>query len=463
MKKVLLLNPPSAIPCARVLHRANIGKPAYVWPVVDFVCLSGYLWEFGLSVDYKDFQIDRKTSIWNFLDQNQYDVIISSYSPFFEDEDLNLLGEVKRIYPDVNIILLANHNDRLDKQHSEKILRNNNFISAIIFDYAYNNLALFLEGVRSREIYNVLYLNNGDFCGRIENIPEKVKIPIPRHELFISNSYFHYDSVGGYVTSSISSFGCKKGCPFCWSHKLYPAVSGRTPESLLAEMEHIVNCGISEVYFHDLTFGYSKENLLRFCNLVNERGVKLRWFCSSRFDLMSPEIIRAMAGAGCRCIEFGLESGNYQVRKLYGKDCSDEVIKDVVQMCKKNRIRVSVFVILGLPEETLFDMKKSIDFVKNMGFDYVALNVAWAESSTDFTEKLNSNIKDVSRHKALQQMNFEHPYVSTDELEKFYRKCYRDFYLNPRFIIKQLAGIRSIKKIRNMFGIFRELFARDKI
>jgi len=463
MKRVLLLNLPSEIRCSRVLHRSNIGKPGYIWPPVDFLCLSGYLWEAGLSIDYKDFQIDGETSMWGHLKEKQYDVIISSYAPYFENKDLYLLRGIKKIYPNINIVLLANHNDRLDERHSERILRGNDFITAIIYNYVYNNVTSFLEGVRTDGIYNVFYLDNGNFQGRIKDIPEKVEIPIPRHEIFMSDSYFHYDSVGGYLTSSMSSFGCKKGCPFCWSNKLYPAVSVRTPENLVAEMEHVVSCGISEVYFHDLTFAYYREYILRFCNLMVERGIKLKWFCSSRFDLMDPEIIDAMGKAGCRCIEFGLESGNYKVRRLYGKDCSDETIRDVVSMCKKEGIHVSVFIILGLPEEKISDMKASLDFVKKMDFDYLALNFMWAEPLSDFGEKMQSDIIETPGTSAMQEVNFKHRYVSNGELKRFYRKSIRNFYLRPRFIVRQIAGIRSIKKIKNIISIMKGLVRKERL
>ena len=118
---------------------------------------------------------------------------------------------------------------------------------------------------------------------------------------------------------------------------------------------------------------------------------------------------------------------------------------------------------MGLPEETLSDMKRSIDFVKKTNFDYLSLNVMWVEPFVGFNEKLHLDIHDVPTAHALQKMNFEHPFVSNDQIEKFYRKCFRDFYLNPRFIIKQLAGIRSIKKIRKTVDIFRELSIGGKL
>jgi radical SAM superfamily enzyme YgiQ (UPF0313 family) len=251
-------------------------------------------------------------------------------------------------------------------------------------------------------------------------------------------------------------------CPFCWGPRLYPAVSTRSAENLFEEMMHIVQCGIHEVYFHDLTCAYNTENMLRFCQLMIDRNVQLEWFCSSRFDVMTPELIEAMGKAGCRCIEFGLESGNYQVRRLYGKDVSDERVKRVVRLCQENGIHVSVFLLLGLPEETLSDMEDSVAFVRKLKVDYLSLNILWAEPFTAFQDRVTPD-SGVMPEKYAHSINFDHPSVSQEEITQFYRKSFRRFYLNPRFISRQLSGLRSYKRVKNVCKIAKDLLHKEKI
>jgi len=457
LKKILLLNPPSDIHCARVLHRANLDKPGYRWPPVDFVCLSGYLRDAGFSVVYKDFQIHTHLSIWDYLKNKSFEVIIAAYSPFFESDDLDLLNNVHLKYPCSEIILLANHNDRLEQGHVEKILRGHHFITAIIYDYAYNNLTDFMSRRFNNDIFNVLFLENGKLKGQIRPIPKQFELPVPMHELFISDAYFHYDSGTGYLTSAMSSFGCKMKCPFCWGPNLYPHVSTRTPENLLQEMKYIASCGIKEVYFNDFTFAFHKKQALQFCRLLSDSGIKLRWFCSSRFDRMDNELIEAMAQAGCVCIEFGLESGNYAIRKRYGKNASDATVKKIVQTCRFYGIHASVFVILGLPEETFGLMKRSMAFVRQLQADYLSLNIMWAEPNTDFSGAVQTETGEVSRTSYAQQINFQHPHVSQQDILRLYRQAFLSFYLSPRFIARRLLEIRSMARIKNIFKIVKAL------
>jgi len=429
---------------------------------VDFVCLSGFLWEAGFTLDYKDFQLDSAITIWEYLEAHSYDFIISTYSPFFEEQDLTLLQEIKRIHPKTRILLLANHRDRLEPDHPKRILSGHPFIFAMVYDYAHHNVASFMEKGPSGDLFNVLFMKNGDLWGRIDPIPRRVAIPVPRHDLFISDAYFHYDSVGGRLTSTMSSFGCRQQCPFCWGPKLYPAVTVRTSENLISEMEHIASCGIQEVYFNDLTFAYDRKTVLEFCRSMIAHRIRLRWFCSSRFDLMTAETIEAMAQAGCRCIEFGLESGNYPVRKLYGKDFPDSTVDKVLRLCKSHGIHTSVFIILGLPEETLSDMQRSIDFVLERDFDYLSLNVLWAEPFTAFDRKIDSTAENIPRTQYAQSINFKHPHASSDQIEALYRRSFRRFYLDPGFMLRQIGSIRSLKKIRNLMSIVMDLAGKDR-
>lgn len=450
MKKVLLLNLPSDVPCYRILHRAKVGEPNYIWPLVDFICLSGILAEAGFELEHKDFQVDRGASVRKFLAGRRYDAIVAAYNPFDEAADFRQLEEVKRLCPDTDIFLLANHKDRLETGHMEAVLRANPFIKALVYDYAFNNLPELILDPGTQRLANVFRLQDGALLGRKEELPQDLRLPLPRHEIFRDPAYFHYDSTGGLMTAAMGSFGCKMQCPFCWGPQLYSRVVTRDPANLADEMAAIAAAGMEEVYFHDYSFGYHRQKLLDFCALVQARGIKLRWFCSSRFDLMSPETIAAMAAAGCRCIEFGLESGNYEVRRRYGKRFSDEQVRLILRECKRHGIHASVFIILGLPEESLEDMKRSVRFVRDAGFDYVSLNILWVEPLTALAGEIKTTDGSVSPLESMKKLNFAHPTVTAGEVQALYRSSMRSIYFSPSFILNQLRNIRSWKRLREI-------------
>lgn len=461
MKKVLLLNLPSATPCYRILHRAKIGEPNYVWPLVDFIYLSGWLHEAGYELAHKDFQADKRDSLDDYLAAGRFDIIAAAYCPFSEGEDLDALRRIKERFPATQIILLANHNDRLHSGHAAEVLEKSPFVSGLVHDYAYNGLAAFLAGERGDKAFNVLWLEGGALKGSCRSLPADLEIPLPRHELFSSKGYFHYDGAGGALTTAMGSFGCKMGCAFCWGPQLYEKVVTRSPESMLAEMRHLHACGVREVYFHDYSFAWDREKTLKFCRLLAASGLGLRWYCSSRFDLMTPELIEAMAAAGCKCIEFGLESGNYEVRKLYGKNFPDSKVLEVAALCRRHGVHTTVFLILGLPEESAADMERSVEFAIAAGLDYIALNILWVEPETDIAARVEGKVEAVPSEEAMMRINFRHPTVSVDEVAALKKRYMRRIYLNPAFILRQFLAIRSFKKFRLLVSQALKIISRN--
>ena len=83
--KILLLNPPSEVQCARVLHRASIGKLSYMWPPIDLIYMGGLLEKAGFDFEFHDFQIEKEKPFDTMLDDKQFDVVISTYSSFIEN------------------------------------------------------------------------------------------------------------------------------------------------------------------------------------------------------------------------------------------------------------------------------------------------------------------------------------------------------------------------------------------
>ena len=460
MLKTLLLNPPSKIRCARVLHRGFVGDLSYVWPPVDLIYLGGILKNFGIDFSFRDYQSEKLEPLDDLLFDEKYDVVISTYSSFIEQEDLLTLSAVKKVLPESQLLLLATHADRMDTIHIKKLLASNPFVDALIYDFANNECVEFLTGEKTKSYKNIFYLSGNELFGDISHLPLTVSLPIPDHNKFRSKNYFHYDGQNGDLATIMGSFGCKMPCKFCWGPDIYPKVTMRDPINLVDEIESIVEKGFKEIYFHDYTFAYRKNEGKNFCRELINRQIKVRWYCSARIDLMDEELISLMAKSGCKCIEFGIESGNYDVRKKYGKNFKDEVIEKAVEFCKSQGIHVSIFVILGLPEEDLELMHKSVKFVESLNIDYVAYNILWVEPKTSLMQTMGELVKEVDPHDSMNYLNFKHPSLTQQDIIDFKNKCNRSFYLRPRVIIRHLIRMLSLKKLTITLHAVKKLFFR---
>ncbi len=99
-----------------------------------------------------------------------------------------------------------------------------------------------------------------------------------------------------------------------------------------------------------------KEWIFEFCSKYKERiyGVYGSQYClNGRIDLMTEDLIKALAGSGCREIRMGFESGNFGIRKeILDKPITDEKMKEVYDLCDKHGLAATSFTMIGVPTET---------------------------------------------------------------------------------------------------------------
>ena len=74
-----------------------------------------------------------------------------------------------------------------------------------------------------------------------------------------------------------------------------------------------------------------------------------------------------MSRAGCKSVQFGLESGSEDVRtKVYGKGYTDEIVYSIPALLRKHKITYRTNNIMGSPAETLDDMFATVEANKRI-------------------------------------------------------------------------------------------------
>jgi radical SAM superfamily enzyme YgiQ (UPF0313 family) len=116
-----------------------------------------------------------------------------------------------------------------------------------------------------------------------------------------------YDAFG-----IISSRGCPYNCSFCsvapiWERR----TSYRSHENILGEIRLLHETyGVQTALFQDEFFYSGEEKILDFCDRLEESGLKVRWKCYGRVNLVTERAMRRMAETGCIQLRFGIESGS---------------------------------------------------------------------------------------------------------------------------------------------------------
>jgi radical SAM superfamily enzyme YgiQ (UPF0313 family) len=282
-----------------------------------------------------------------------------------------------------------------------------------------------------------------------ENLDE---LPFPARDL-VSKRY-HKKSV-----SMFGSRGCPFNCAFCQPtvRKVFGAqVRRRSVENVVAEM---MQCerqfGVTDFEFFDDTFTLNKAWVSDFCEKL--RGGPYTWEVNSRVDMIDSNILAMMKQAGLTRIRLGLESGNQAILNSYSKGTTVQQNYAAVEMCRKLRIKVHGYFMLGALDETLESMEdtRRLSRSRGIGTLFVAITTPMPETRLYYQAKqegrLQADWKDFDILGNLtttgsQAENTPVPmllkHITPADVIRYRKKILREFYFrkmrNPVYLMKYL-------------------------
>jgi len=187
-------------------------------------------------------------------------------------------------------------------------------------------------------------------------------IPFPDYEGFELNQYN-----GGKSLLVEWSRGCIGRCSFCKNHLLVPGYRARSPESIIKELEYVIDrFGIKEFTVCDPLMNGDINQLSILCDRVIKNGFKIKWSgqIAPRKE-MDRGLFTKMHNAGCCKIQIGLESGSDKVLRNMRKIYTARIAQENIRAAKRAGMEVEVFIMIGFPGEGEREFKETIKFIKN--------------------------------------------------------------------------------------------------
>jgi len=260
-------------------------------------------------------------------------------------------------------------------------------------------------------------------------------------------------------TSMISSRGCPFRCTFCAAAKMYQyRWRTRQPEGILLEMEELRKMGFPFIVFFDDNFTFDMGRVERVCELLQERGLNIRWMCESRADPIAkhPTIVRKMKEAGCDIMFIGVESGVQQILDGYKKGYSLKEIKKAFKILRNNEIMTIASFIIGHPDEDAKSILKTIDFAKVLDPDFAQFCILTPFPGTEIYEEVKNYVSEID-YRDFDSCHAVHctKNLTEKELMKWFRKSHAEFYLRPDKIVKLFRSYPWLRKrvIKTLLGV----------
>jgi radical SAM superfamily enzyme YgiQ (UPF0313 family) len=191
--------------------------------------------------------------------------------------------------------------------------------------------------------------------------------------------------------------GCPYRCAYCSNHVLSKVAEGRyvrfrSPENIIEELKAIldVNPSIEDVYLEAETLGanikFAYELLDRLDEFNRSRAKKVRFGCNfalSKAIIGNETLLAKLKDANFSFINIGLESGSGRVRnEIHRPKYSNADLIDYCGLARKYGIQIYLFVLIGLPGETLLDFRETIQCVRECAPENVYLSIFYPYPGT---------------------------------------------------------------------------------
>lgn len=312
------------------------------------------------DIDYKIWK-----EIETVLHEQLPDIVGISVSTAKYGSALNVSRLVKKLNPDIPVIWGGIHPTILP----EETIKNKDVDIVVRGEGEYTFLDLIHNIHNINKLENVLgitYKENNRIIHNptrplIENLDE---IPFPARHLILNKEKYPPEAFGNIFTSR----GCPYNCIYCASHLVWThKVRYRSPWNVISEIKQIKNLFKTRQFrFEDDSFTLDKKFIENICDSLIQEKIDIQWWCETRANLVTDNLIKKMKQAGCEEITIGVESGDEETLKKIKKGITIEQIKNASTILNKNKILFSAFFLIGFPWETKTHIDKTISVMKEL-------------------------------------------------------------------------------------------------
>lgn len=191
-------------------------------------------------------------------------------------------------------------------------------------------------------------------------------------------------------TSMVLSRGCPFSCTFC-SNMVWrlgrPAVRTRSPLSVVSEFESLAHeFGVRETFDHADEFNASVPSAIAIATALADRRLGMTWKTQVRAHPLPPDLVAAMARAGCWYVHLGIESGNARTLRGIGKGITLDQVRDACVLLKDHGIKVhGLFMLFNVWEEQgrlcyegVEETQATLEFAASLADDKLLDYIGWS-------------------------------------------------------------------------------------
>jgi len=449
------------------------GKVEAAWPPLGILYCATLLAEDGTDVSVLDQAAQGFSSrqVLQWINGQNPEVLgFSVLIPSFK-EALNIAKQAKKQNPNI-VIVFGNYQATFN---AEKIIEKYPFVDIIVHgegEHTSLELVKCLEKKGNlKDVSGITYRKKGKAVSTTERpvLRNLNSLPIPDRSLIgarYSSDIFGIKVATRKFTSIVSSRGCPFGCSFCactmFAHRLWRP---RSVDNIMNELNFLQSEDYEQFLFVDDNFTLNPKRVVELCRKIRKEKMDIEWWCDSRVDNCTYDMLREMAKAGCKLLYFGIESANQKILDYYKKGITPEQSRSAVRKARKAGIDVIVgSFIVGAPDETIGEIQNTLKFAHELDIDVPQLNVLGTFPGTAIWNDL------VAKGYVDENQQWEEGvYVSEVSpntvplqiIRSLIYEYFRAFYLRPGILFKEI--FRTLKSNFRRAAFFSNLTRLNQI
>ena len=187
--------------------------------------------------------------------------------------------------------------------------------------------------------------------------------------------------------------GCPYTCKWCSTAVYGQSYRRRDPLKVVDELELLKrDYGVQGVWFVDDVFTVSHKWLSSLHAEMTKRGLTIPFECITRAERMNDEVLQQLKDMGCFRIWIGAESGAQKIIDRMDRRVDIHLVRDMIRRTREFGMEAGTFIMVGYPDETLADIRQTIQYLKSASPDQFTITVSYPIKGTGLYEEIESDI-----------------------------------------------------------------------
>jgi anaerobic magnesium-protoporphyrin IX monomethyl ester cyclase len=346
-------------------------------PSLGLLFIASYLSNKGFKAAIFDGEMKSTNELLKDLGNFQPSIIGLTATTFSFKEVKQLISRLSALFPDSLIVLGGPHASALPEETMNSIKE----LNYCVVGEGEETLLEIASGKKPEEIEGLVWRNG---LGNIVNNVKRDTIHnLDRYPLFWNLlEYFPAKYSAPWQNSGSersASLVITRGCPFPCIFCASSAIHGKkrrihSPSYAVDQMQTLsVKYGITSLYFHDDHFTLDIEWLKEFCSQLKMKTFKIQWSCSTRAEPIDLSTLKMMKESGCCQIGIGVETVSERSLNRIGKQYNPQTPIISLNRIKAVGIETKVYIMFGIPGETIGDIFATLRFIRNAPIDHIQI------------------------------------------------------------------------------------------